>query len=96
MLYYDTMKDRYVRHAFAPERTKALIFVFVFVLVHEQAISINTTLFLQVFIVSLLLITFKAQCKLHNVKAQCKLHDVNHWVFNTVWVGYILQHCFGA
>ena len=39
--YYDTLKDRFVRHALPPERTKALIFVFVFVFVlaHEQAIS---------------------------------------------------------
>ena len=40
--YYDTLKDRFVRHAQVPERTKALVFVlvFVFVLAHEQAISI--------------------------------------------------------
>ena len=40
--YYDTLKDRFVRHAQVPERTKALVFVFVFVFVlaHEQAISI--------------------------------------------------------
>ena len=31
--------DRFVRHALAPERTKALFFVFVFVLAHEQAIT---------------------------------------------------------
>ena len=39
--YYDTLKDRFVRHAEVPERTKALVFVFVFVFVlaHEQAIS---------------------------------------------------------
>ena len=39
--YYDTLKDRFVRHALPPEPTKALafVFVFVFVLVHEQAIS---------------------------------------------------------
>ena len=37
--YYDTFKDRFVRHALVPERTKALGFVFVFVLAHEQAIS---------------------------------------------------------
>ena len=39
--YYDTLKDRFVRHALPPERTKALVFVFVFVFVlaHEQAIS---------------------------------------------------------
>ena len=39
--YYDTLKDRFVRHAQVPERTKALVFVFgfVFVLAHEQAIS---------------------------------------------------------
>ena len=36
--YYDTLKDRFVRHAQVPERTKALVFVFV--LTHEQAISI--------------------------------------------------------
>ena len=38
--YYDTLKDRFVRHAQVPERTKALVFVFVFVFVlaHEQAI----------------------------------------------------------
>ena len=38
--YYDTLKDRFVRHAKVPERTKALVFVFVFVFVlaHEQAI----------------------------------------------------------
>ena len=37
--YYDTLKDRFVRHALPPERTKALVFVFVFVFVlaHEQA-----------------------------------------------------------
>ena len=41
--YYDTLKDRFVRHAQVPERTKALVFVFVFVFVlaHEQAISIR-------------------------------------------------------
>ena len=38
--YYDTLKDRFVRHALAPERTKALVFVFVFVLAHEQAITL--------------------------------------------------------
>ena len=27
--YYDTLKDRFVRHALPPERTKALVFVFV-------------------------------------------------------------------
>jgi len=39
--YYDTLKDRFVRHAQVPERIKALmfVFVFVFVLAHEQAIS---------------------------------------------------------
>ena len=39
--YYDTLKDRFVRHAQVPERTKALVFVFVFVFVlaHEQAIN---------------------------------------------------------
>ena len=39
--YYDTLKDRFVRHAQVPERTKALVFVFVFVFVlaHEQAMS---------------------------------------------------------
>ena len=39
--YYDTLKDRFVRHAQVPERTKALVFVFVFVFVlaHEQAIT---------------------------------------------------------
>ena len=38
--YYDTLKDRFVRHAQVPEQTKALVFVFVFVFVlaHEQAI----------------------------------------------------------
>ena len=35
--YYDTLKDRFVRHAQVPQRTKALVFVFV--LAHEQAIS---------------------------------------------------------
>ena len=39
--YYDTLKDRFVRHAQVPERTKALVYVFVFffVLAHKQAIS---------------------------------------------------------
>ena len=39
--YYDTLKNRFVRHAQVPERTKALVFVFVFVFVlaHEQTIS---------------------------------------------------------
>ena len=43
--YYDTLKDRFVRHAQVPERTKALVFVFVFVFVlaHEQAISVYVT-----------------------------------------------------
>ena len=38
--YYDTLKDRFVRHALVPERTKDLgfVFVFFFVLAHEQAI----------------------------------------------------------
>ena len=48
--YYDTLKVRFVRHALAPEQTKALVFVFVFVFVlaHEQAISnkINLSSFL--------------------------------------------------
>ena len=41
--YYDTLKDRLVRHALAPERAKALVFVFVsvFVLAHEQAINLT-------------------------------------------------------
>ena len=47
--YYDTLKDRFVRHVQLPERAKALVFVFVFVFVlaHEQAISkhqMNTAL----------------------------------------------------
>ena len=39
--YYDTLKDRFVHHTLPPERTKALVFVFVFffVVAHEQAIS---------------------------------------------------------
>ena len=39
--YYDTLNDWFVRHALVPERTKALgfVFVFVFVLAHEQAIT---------------------------------------------------------
>ena len=37
--YYDTLKDRFV-----PERTKALMFVFVFVLAHEQATTRATLL----------------------------------------------------
>ena len=39
--YYDTLKDRFVRHAQVPERTKASVFVFVvdFVLAHEQAFT---------------------------------------------------------
>ena len=41
--YYDTLKDRFVCHAQVPERTKALVFVFVFVLAHEQAISTPRT-----------------------------------------------------
>ena len=42
--YYETLKDRLVRHALAPERTKTLVFafVFVFVLAHEQAIIVYT------------------------------------------------------
>ena len=45
--YYDTLKDRFVRHAQVPERTKALVFVFgfVFVLAHEQAIRAIRCLF---------------------------------------------------
>ena len=41
--YFDTLKDRFVRHGQVPERTKTLVFVFVFVFVlaHEQAISNN-------------------------------------------------------
>ena len=35
--YYDTLKDRFVRHALPPERTKALVFV----LIDEQAINTN-------------------------------------------------------
>ena len=38
-LYYDTLKDRFFRHALPPERTIALVFVFVFVLAQEQAIK---------------------------------------------------------
>ena len=41
--YSYTLKDRFVRHVLAPERTKALVFVFVFVLAHEQAICIIKT-----------------------------------------------------
>ena len=37
--YYDTLKYRFVRHAQVPEWTKALVFIFVFVLAHEQAIT---------------------------------------------------------
>ena len=51
--YYDTLNDWFVRHALVPERTKALgfVFVFVFVLAHEQAISIKllARLFLRYF-----------------------------------------------
>ena len=38
--YYDTLNDRFVRHALVPGRTKDLgfVFVFFFVLAHEQAI----------------------------------------------------------
>ena len=36
---YDTLKDRFVRHTLAQEQTKALVFIFVFVLAHEQAIT---------------------------------------------------------
>ena len=42
--YYETLKDRFVSHALAPERTKTLVFVYVFVsvLAHELlAISSN-------------------------------------------------------
>ena len=48
--YYDTLKDRFVRHALATERTKALVFVFVFVFVlaHEQAISIKPPTYITV------------------------------------------------
>ena len=35
--YYNTLKDRFVQDALAPEQTKALVFVFIFVLAHEQA-----------------------------------------------------------
>ena len=35
---YDTLKDWFVCHSSAPERTKALVFVIVIVLAHEQAI----------------------------------------------------------
>ena len=47
--YYDTLKDRFVRHAQVPERTKALVFVFVFVFVlaHEQAVSISFWTYVQ-------------------------------------------------
>ena len=40
---YDTLKDRFVRHALAPERTKALVFVFVFVnvLAHGMISSVG-------------------------------------------------------
>ena len=39
--YFDTLKDRFIRHTQVPEQIKALVFVFVFlfVLAHEQAIS---------------------------------------------------------
>ena len=39
--YYETLKDRFVRHAQVPEQTKALVFVIVFVFIwaHEQATS---------------------------------------------------------
>ena len=36
-----TLKDRFIRHTLVPEQTKALVFVFVFIftVVHEQAIA---------------------------------------------------------
>ena len=40
--YYNnpnTLEDRFVRHALVPERTKALVFVFVFLLAHNRAIN---------------------------------------------------------
>ena len=42
--HYNTLKDRFVHHTLAQEKTKALIFVlvFAFVLAHEQAISLKS------------------------------------------------------
>ena len=41
--YYDTLKNRFVRHVSVPERTKAVVFVlvFVFIVAHEEAIFLN-------------------------------------------------------
>ena len=54
--YYDTLKDRFVRHAQVPERTKGLVFVFVFVFVlaHEQAMTKSHFCFLFNLILSIL------------------------------------------
>ena len=56
--YYDTLKDRFVRHAQVPERTKASVFVFVvdFVLAHEQA---NTSCIFDDLIVNTLILISK-------------------------------------
>ena len=69
--YYDTLKDRFVRHAQVPERTKALVFVFVFVFVlaHEQAIS---TAQLSTVIVERFLSCLSFVCK-HYMRNRCQL-----------------------
>ena len=47
---YDTLKDQFVQNALPPELTKSLVFVFVFVLAHAQAISSTQRTSLSVFV----------------------------------------------
>ena len=75
--YYDTLKDRFVRHAQVPERTKALVFVFVFVFVlaHEQAIRILMSFFIKVYFNTKLPIY--NECQAQSVKVDTNLELTN-------------------
>ena len=68
--YYDTLKDRFVRQSLAPERTKALVFVFV--LAHEQAITtVSFTL-----IGAKLAVSYDFQCDYENLQ---KCNNESPW-----------------
>ena len=34
--YYNILEDRFIRHTLVPERTKALVVIFIFLLAHER------------------------------------------------------------
>ena len=39
--YYNALKDQFVCHALVPERTKALVIIFIFLLAHEHEQAIK-------------------------------------------------------